>query len=149
MSSVWAGALALAAGAVLVAQGEMLASISQRHGIWLALLANSVVGLPVILALATQQNSSSFISILENARWWYLIPGLLGTFFVAANANAYAKLGPLAAASLIITAQLVTALLADWIGLTGVKHTISVARVLGVGLMLGGCFLALPKQISN
>jgi uncharacterized membrane protein YdcZ (DUF606 family) len=65
MSNVWAGALAVVAGAVLVAQGEMLASISQRHGIWLALLANSVVGLPVILALATQQSSSSLISIFE------------------------------------------------------------------------------------
>jgi bacterial/archaeal transporter family-2 protein len=147
MSNVWAGALALAAGAVLVAQGEMLASISQRYGIWLALLANSAVGLPIILVLATQQSSSGFVSVFEHARWWYLIPGLLGTFFVAANANAYAKLGPLAAASLIITAQLVTALLADWIGLSSVKHTVSLERVIGVGLMLGGCLLALPKQI--
>jgi bacterial/archaeal transporter family-2 protein len=147
MSNVWAGALALAAGAVLVAQGEMLASISQRYGIWLALLANSAVGLPIILVLATQQSSSGFVSVVEHARWWYLIPGLLGTFFVAANANAYAKLGPLAAASLIITAQLVTALLADWIGLSSVKHTVSLERVIGVGLMLGGCLLALPKQI--
>jgi bacterial/archaeal transporter family-2 protein len=145
MNAVWAGTLAVLAGVVLVVQSELLATISQRHGTWLALLLNSTVGMPLILALAAQQSRSSFSNLTEDLRWWYLLPGLLGTCFVATNATAYAKLGPVAAATIIITAQLVTALMTDWIGLSGSSHSVTLARLLGVGLMLLGCFLAVPK----
>lgn len=137
--------LALLAGAGLVVQSEMLATISRAHGLWGALLVNTAVGAVIIGAGVASQGTAFLASVRASLSWWYLVPGMIGTFFVLANVMAYTRLGALAAAALIITAQFTAAALADGLGLTGAGTGLSLPRLLGVGLLIAGSLLTLPK----
>lgn len=136
---------AAVAGAALVLQGELLAGISRANGLLGAVLTNTLVGVVVLAVLVAFTAPTLPMLIVQNFRWWHVVPGLLGTFFVYATVLAYARLGPVAAASLIIAAQLVAACVADFAGLASVSHALSLTRLAGAALVMTGALLALPR----
>jgi transporter family-2 protein len=143
MSAAFAIAIAIAAGAGLLVQSVILVGVSQRVGLPAALLVNTLVGLAVILALVLRGGALSFFSELaSNWRWWFIIPGLLGTGFVAANIAAVARLGTVASASLIIASQLAAAAAADSTGWSGSGHAVTPLRLAGLVLLLAGAVCA-------
>lgn len=143
MSAVFAIVIAIAAGAGLLVQSVVLVGMSQRVGLPAALLVNTLVGLVVILAIVLRGGPASLISEFASGwRWWFVIPGLLGTGFVAANIAAVSRLGTVASASLIIASQLTAAAVADGLGWSGAGHAVTPLRLAGLALLLTGAVCA-------
>jgi len=81
-------------------------------------------------------------SVVSGMTWWMWVGGVLGAIYVAASAYLVSKLGSAFLFTIIIFGQLVMAVLMDqygWVGLD--KHPITVLRVLGIALVLGGAIL--------
>jgi hypothetical protein len=79
--------LALAGGASLALQYAVMLAVTERGvGVTSALLINSVIGLIVLGGIETYRGGPQFvIEIVARARLWFVVPGLLGTFFVFAG----------------------------------------------------------------
>lgn len=143
MSAALAAGLAVAAGAGLLVQSLFLVGVTQRVGLPGALLINTLVGLAIIVAVSLRDSPAGFMANLASGwRWWFIIPGVLGTGFVAANIASVSRLGTVTSASLIIAAQLSTAALADATGWTGAGHPVTPLRLAGLALLLTGAICA-------
>ena len=85
-------AFLVVAGAALVVQNVLMAKIAgAASSVLVALLMNSVVGGVVLSGLLLRKGG--FGEIVGAFRPWFLIPGLLGTFFVFASMTGYKILG--------------------------------------------------------
>lgn len=144
MHAAVAVVIAAGAGAGLVLQSLVLVAVSQRVGLPTALLLNTLVGLALIVAVILAGDAAAMSgSVFRSWRWWFLVPGLLGTGFVAANVAAVARIGTVATASLVIAAQLGAAALADMLGAAGVSHPLTPLRLVGLVMIAGGAVCAL------
>ncbi len=143
MSAPAAVVLALAAGASLALQYAIMLAVMERGvGPVSALFVNSVVGVMLLLGLEIARHGPSFASeLLARARIWFLLPGLLGTFFVFASLYGYKHQGAAATTVLVVAAQLVTGLVLDQIGLTGATRPLGVVTVVGAVLLVAGAAL--------
>ena len=74
--------------------------------------------------------------------WWAPLGGLIGAFAVVAGLLFVGKVGAGAFAGLTITANIVMSLLIDQYGLFGMpSHALSIGRMTGAALMIGGIAL--------
>jgi transporter family-2 protein len=143
MTAPSAVVLALAAGASLALQyAIMLAVMDRGIGPVSALLINSFVGLVLLLGIEAARLGPSFaLDLLARARLWFLLPGLLGTFFVFASLYGYRHQGAAATIVLVVAGQLVMGLALDGMGLTGAARAIAPHTLIGVALLLVGTAL--------
>lgn len=75
------------------------------------------------------------------------IVGFLGAFFVAQAAYTIPKLGAAATVAIIITGQLIGSMALDHFGVLHAAHPVSMQKIAGALLLLGGVFLILrPGQ---
>jgi bacterial/archaeal transporter family-2 protein len=135
--------LALASGASLAVQYAIMLAVTTR-GVSLAsaLLVNSLVGLVVLGAIETSRDGPRFIiEIVARAKPWFVLPGLLGTFFVFASLYGYQHQGAAATIVLVVAAQLATGLVLDGLGLTGTARPIGGETLLGAALLVTGAVL--------
>lgn len=141
-ASLLALALALAAGVALVLQNALMVAITGR-GLSLtgALLCNSAVGLVILTVLELSRPQTGLFYSLDKLQWWFVVPGLLGTFFVFASLTGYKLQGGAATIMLILAGQLAASLLLDRIGLTGVVRELSWQRMLGTLVVMGGAWM--------
>ena len=88
-------ALLVAAGAALVAQNLLMARITgAASSVLVALMMNSAVGLVALsVLLLGKAGMSGATGITGMFRPWFVIPGLLGTFFVFASITGYREFG--------------------------------------------------------
>jgi transporter family-2 protein len=135
--------LALAGGASLALQYAVMLAVTERGvGVTSALLINSVIGLIVLGGIETYRGGPQFlIEIVARARLWFVVPGLLGTFFVFAGLYGYKHQGAAATIVLVVAAQLVTGLILDGMGLTGAARSIGTETLLGAAFLVTGAFL--------
>ena len=77
-------AFLVAAGIGLVVQNTLMVRITQSSStILIAMLLNSLVGIVLFVSiLLLKQGFAGFSELASTIRWWTLIPGLLGSFFV-------------------------------------------------------------------
>ena len=76
---------------------------------------------------------------LAETPWWAYCGGLAGAVFVYAMLATTQKIGAGAFTALTVTAGLVTSVAMDHFGVLGVdRHPVSLGRIAGVLLMLGG-----------
>jgi bacterial/archaeal transporter family-2 protein len=136
---------AAGAGVLLIFQPLMNAilarAIGSPFGATLVSLIVSLTG--AILMVAITGRGTMTRETLSTVPWWVFLAGLVGLIFVLAGVTIAPVTGALVFIVCVIAGQLVGALVADHFGLFGiaVRH-VSVGRLLGLALVLGGAVLA-------
>jgi len=139
--------LVIAAGTGLVVQNGLMTRIAAGGPALAALFANSAVGLVLIAALGCWLYGPAFpAETLRHFRPYWLLPGMLGTFFVFASVTGYRDLGAAPTAAALVASQLCCGLLADGFGLTGSGRGIGTTQWLGAFLLVLGALLAVPHR---
>lgn len=137
--------LALACGAVLTTQvGSNTLLGKSIDDLYIPAAANMVAGLAfTVLLLLIVHKPLPAVEHLRAAPWWtWLAGGFLGTAYLTGNILLAPKLGAAALVGLVVTGQLLFAVLADnygWLGFE--QHGATLWRGLGCVLMVGGVTL--------
>jgi len=95
----------------------------------------------LIYMLITRPELPSLAEV-KSGPWWIWTGGIIGAAYVAVSLGVVARLGATTLASVVLFGQLTTALMADnfgWFGIT--RHEISVGRLIGVVMLIGGVAL--------
>ena len=139
--------LVVAAGAGLVIQNALMTRIAAGGPALAALFANSAVGLVLIAGLGCWLYGPAFpAETLRHSRPYWLLPGMLGTFFVFASVTGYRDLGAAPTTAALVASQLCCGLLADGLGLTGSGRGIGAAQWLGALLLVVGALLTVQPR---
>ena len=135
--------LALAGGAALAIQNAIMAAVVGRGvGFIATLIINSTIGLVALCAIETIRSGPGFAAdIVAQAKPWFVLPGLLGTFFVFAGVFGYRHLGAATTIALIVAAQLAMGIALDAMGLVGGSRQIGLQMLLGAVLLVTGAWL--------
>ncbi len=142
-------AMLAAAGAALVIQNLLMVRITQSVStIVITLVANSAVGLALLVSTLLARNGTAGITeALGAARWWWLVPGLLGSFFVFAGINGYQKVGAAATISLLVASQLIAGLAADALKADNPLSRLGLPSLLGAALLVAGAYLIVRERV--
>ncbi|GAB3204006.1 transporter family-2 protein [Pontibacter aydingkolensis] len=111
-----------------------------------ALISFSVGTLVLItLVLVTRQEIPA-ISQLSGTAWYKYMGGLLGVFFITSVIVSVQRMSVANLLALVVTGQLVTALLFDHFGALGVKQSsLTLTRALGAIALILGAYLINKK----
>ena len=135
-------AFLVAAGIGLVVQNTLMVRITQSSStILIAMLLNSLVGIVLFVSILLIKNGfGGFAELAATVRWWTIIPGLLGSFFVFASISGYQYVGAATTIAVLVASQLIGGLgmeksgdpaaRADW---PGVRRGIAGSRRLARG----------------
>jgi transporter family-2 protein len=141
---VWAAA-ALCAGVAMATQGGANAGLSAKIGLGSALIVNtSIVLIGAVIFWALQGPRTEFLS--ADNPWTLYIGGVCGFIVILAIAFVMPKQGAALTIALMVLGQGLAALTIDHYGLLGMRqeprpHPISLVRLVGVGLVIGGAAL--------
>jgi bacterial/archaeal transporter family-2 protein len=136
--------IALIAGILLPVQAGLNHKVSQQmgHTLWGALLSFLVGTLSIILYMVWTRVPVGLGQNARNLAPVYWLPGLIGAFFVSMAIVIVPRLGAALTFALVITGQMVSALLLDHFGLLGMEvKSINFLRLLGVLMLVGGVIL--------
>lgn len=105
----------IAAGVGLVVQNSIMVRITQTSStILIAMLLNSLVGIVLFVTILWfKQGAAGFGELVASVRWWTLIPGLLGSFFVFASISGYQNVGAATTIAVLVASQLIGGLVLD------------------------------------
>lgn len=149
MSPVSLTALAvLLAGIGAVLQSTMLALIGRRSGALAATTLAAMVGLIGISAvtLAASRSLAGVAVAARESPWVWAPAGLLGVGVLAVLTFAPPRIGSFGTFAVLITAQLLTSLVMDSVGLFGLERVpISFTRLAGLLLLVAGAILVLRR----
>lgn len=139
-------AFLIAAGIGLVVQNTLMVRITQTSStILIAMLLNSLVGIVLFVSILWfKQGMAGFGELVSSVRWWTLIPGLLGSFFVFASISGYQNVGAATTIAVLVASQLIGRsdagyLPQSWRTTTGVVRAQFVAAIL---LVVGAWLVA-------
>ena len=130
-------ALALLNGIVISTSRAINGQLSTKLGAFKASLWNHVVGFLFLTLVLLVLGGWQFGAAVASPPSAYL-GGFFGAFFVAVNSYVFPRLGAMNAVLLVISGQMISAVLMDYQN-QGVRPT--VARCLGVAIMLLGVHL--------
>lgn len=135
--------LLIAAGAALVIQNLLMVQISGGASTALiALLLNSAVGFVLlVLLLVGKTGLAGIAEAFGGLRYWHLLPGVLGSFFVFASLLGYQRLGAATTASVLIASQLLVGLLVDAMGAGRVNFHELLLPLAGIILLISGAVM--------
>ncbi len=145
MTTLVPALLALICGAVLTAQvGSNTLLGKSLNNPYIPAAVNMVTGLVVtVFLLLIVHKPTPSVEQLRAAPWWaWLAGGFLGTAYLTGNILLAPKLGAGALVGLVVTGQLLFAVLADnygWLGFD--QHDATLWRGVGCLLMIGGVTL--------
>jgi transporter family-2 protein len=113
-----------------------------------AALANFVVGLTALLAvMAVLGTGMPTVPQMLATPWWSWLGGTFGAFFIFAAATSVPYLGAAGTFGVVISAQLIAAILFDHFGVLHSPHPVTWDRVAGSLLLLAGLWLILRSRI--
>lgn len=137
-----------AAGIGLVVQNMLMVRITQSSStILIAMLLNSLVGIVLFSGILLLRNGSAGVTeLIASLRWWTLIPGLLGSFFVFASINGYQHLGAATTIAVLVASQLIGGLLMDLARSGGVSLRAMIGPMVGAVLLVAGAWLVARRQ---
>jgi bacterial/archaeal transporter family-2 protein len=149
-SSTGTIALVLLAGSSLSLQNLILSAMVARGlGPITALALNSAVGLALLVGVNLALLGPGVLPLVAQAwRWWFIVPGLLGTLAVFAMLTGYTRLGAATPTIALIAGQVLTALLLDLTGLTLRPGALTPAGWAGIALFVVGAALFLYSRNS-
>ena len=136
--------LAAAAGGLvavqLVANSKLGLFLGRPVGATLVSFVVGTAGLIVYMICARQPWPA--FRTLSHAPWWALAGGLLGAGYVLATIIVTPRLGPGLTLGAVVAGQMIVALAMEQAGaLEVVRHPITLARALGVVLIVAGVVL--------
>jgi transporter family-2 protein len=136
--------LAVVAGAVLPVQAGINAQLRITLGNPLAATLVSFLIGTIALALVVLVARVPLPSVqgLERAPWWHWTGGLLGAVYVAMMILLAPRLGAATLIAAVVAGQMLSSLVLDHYALVGfAAHPISLQRVIGAALVIGGVAL--------
>lgn len=141
-------AFLVAAGIGLVVQNTLMVRITQSSStILIAMLLNSLVGIVLFVSiLLIKQGVGGFQELVASVKWWTLIPGLLGSFFVFASISGYQNVGAATTIAVLIASQLIGGLVMDVVKSEGMALRALVGPVCGAVLLVIGAWLVARRQ---
>ncbi|MDU4307641.1 MAG: DMT family transporter [Serratia marcescens] len=140
--------LLIAAGMGLVVQNLLMVRITESVStILITLVINSSVGLLLLVGLLLAKNGLGAVAeVTGAARWWMLLPGLLGSLFVFAGILGYQKLGAAATISILVASQLCMGLLADVYRAGPAALRENLPALVGALLLVAGAYLVAKRS---
>ncbi len=138
----------LAAGMGLVLQNTLMVRITQSAStILIAMLLNSLVGIVLFSAILLIKHGSAGVQeLVATVRWWTLIPGLLGSFFVFASINGYQYVGAATTIAVLVASQLIGGLAMDLWRSGGAPLRALIGPLCGAVLLVIGAWLVARRQ---
>ncbi|EGD6365957.1 DMT family transporter [Salmonella enterica] len=138
----------IAAGVGLVVQNSIMVRITQTSStILIAMLLNSLVGSVLFVTILWfKQGAAGFGELVASVRWWTLIPGLLGSFFVFASISGYQNIGAATTIAVLVASQLIGGLALDIARSHGVTLRAVVGPAFGALLLVIGTWLIAKRQ---
>jgi transporter family-2 protein len=136
-------AFLVAAGIGLVIQNTLMVRITQNAStILIAMLLNSLVGIVLFVSILLIKYGLSGVNDLVAAvKWWTLIPGLLGSFFVFASISGYQYVGAATTIAVLVASQLIGGLVMDMVRSQGIPWRALVGPVCGAVMLVVGAWL--------
>ena len=134
MSAWLASSLALVVGVATVLQGHFNSKLASGQNLGTALFINNLL----VMLIASVFLIWSPLKIPTQWQWSWLIPGLCGFTIVAGIAASIPVLGPAKLFVLIVSSQLVSGLVLEWVK----SGQLGLLQILGAALCLGGVMLA-------
>ena len=137
-----------AAGIGLVVQNTLMVRITQSSStVLIAMLLNSLVGIVLFVSILLMKYClAGFSELAATVRWWTLIPGLLGSFFVFASISGYQYVGAATTIAVLVASQLIGGLVMDLVKSHGVPWRALVGPVCGAVLLVIGAWLVARRQ---
>ncbi len=139
--------LAVAAGCFVGLQAPVNARLGRQIGALQAATVSFTIGtLALILVASLSSGGLSGIGNATRAPWWALIGGVLGAFYVTVALLTVRTLGLSGLTAIVVTGQLVVAVIIDRFGLLGIsKQHIDATRILGLVLLIVGVVLVVRR----
>jgi transporter family-2 protein len=132
------------AGAALTTQSAVNSQLrGGLHSVLWAVLASYLVGtLAAALVLAGTQTPLPTLADMSAIRWYQWTGGALGMVYIADIVFSLQRVGAASLFALVVTGQLLTALLFDQLGLLGlVRSPLTLSRLAGALLLIAGAYL--------
>ena len=132
------------AGAALTTQSAVNSQLrGALHGVLWAVLASYVVGtLAAGAALVASRAPLPGLAAVSGVKWYQWTGGALGMVYLAAITFALPRVGAASAFALVVSGQLLTALLYDQLGLLSLaRSSLTPTKLVGVLLLAGGAYL--------
>lgn len=138
----------IAAGIGLVVQNTLMVRITQSAStILIAMLLNSLVGIVLFVSiLLIKHGLAGFQELAANVKWWTLVPGLLGSFFVFASISGYQYVGAATTIAVLVASQLIGGLAMDIVRHQGIPWRALVGPVCGAVMLVVGAWLVARRQ---
>ncbi|SNY58909.1 DMT family transporter [Enterobacter sp. CC120223-11] len=138
----------IAAGIGLVIQNTLMVRITQSAStILIAMLLNSLVGIVLFVSiLLIKHGLSGFQELASSVKWWTLIPGLLGSFFVFASISGYQYVGAATTIAVLVASQLIGGLAMDIVRQQAIPWRALVGPVCGAVMLVVGAWLVARRQ---
>lgn len=138
----------IAAGIGLVVQNTIMVRITQSSStILIAMMLNSLVGIVLFSGiLLIKQGGMGFNELVSSIRWWTLIPGLLGSFFVFASITGYQNVGAATTIAVLVASQLIGGLALDIVRQSQIPWRALVGPLLGAVMLVAGAWLVARRQ---
>ncbi|MGL4721492.1 MAG: DMT family transporter, partial [Kluyvera intermedia] len=84
--------------------------------------------------------------LVSTIKWWTLIPGLLGSFFVFASISGYQYVGAATTIAVLVASQLIGGLVMDIVKSHGIPWRALVGPVCGAVMLIIGAWLVARRQ---
>jgi len=138
----------VAAGIGLVVQNTLMVRITQSAStILIAMLLNSLVGIVLFVSiLLIKHGLVGFQELAANVKWWTMVPGLLGSFFVFASISGYQYVGAATTIAVLVASQLIGGLVMDVVRHQGIPWRALVGPVCGAVMLVVGAWLVARRQ---
>lgn len=138
----------ICAGMGLVIQNTLMVRITQTSStILIAMLLNSLVGIVLFIGILLIKNGMAGVNeLVSTVKWWTLIPGLLGSFFVFASINGYQHVGAATTIAVLVASQLIGGLVFDMVRSHGVPWRALVGPLCGAVLLVIGAWLVARRR---
>jgi len=96
--------------------------------------------------LLLRQGVAGFQELALSVKWWTLLPGLLGSFFVFASISGYQNVGAATTIAVLVASQLVGGLIMDLIRAHGVPVRALIGPLCGAVMLVVGAWLVARRQ---
>ncbi|WP_082652118.1 DMT family transporter [Gorillibacterium timonense] len=130
--------LALVAGSLVSLQNIFNSKMNEKTGSWSTTAIVLGLGFLASFTLGAISEGAAFFRV-SSIKPWYLFSGLIGVGVVICLVRAFRLAGPTFSVSLVMTAQLGTALILDSVGALGLERVpFSTNKLIGVLIIIGG-----------
>ena len=142
MSKELAVGLTAIAGGLVAMQAPINSGLGKGVGTFAAATISFIVGTAVLLLITLVSSSNVHLGGASGLSWYYFTGGLLGAAYVTTVLVSVRTLGAGGVTAATIAGQLTTAVVLDRLGILGLaQKPLSLARIIGVGLLVAGVFL--------